>query len=119
MNVDLVALEKRRDWMVSALAEMGYEVNIPEATFYLLVKSPVADVLEFVDRLARDEVYVLPGTAFEMPGHFRISLTATDRMVERALPAFAAALDHVRASVEQGKRPAFRPRRFARLLGRA
>jgi len=99
MNVDLVALEKRRDWMVSALAEMGYETNTPDATFYLLVKSPVADVLEFVDRLAKDDVFVLPGTAFEMPGHFRISLTATDRMVERALPVFAAAIEEVRAAV--------------------
>jgi aspartate aminotransferase len=37
-------------------------------------------------------VFVLPGAAVEMPGHFRVSLTATDEMVERALPVFAGAI---------------------------
>jgi aspartate aminotransferase len=64
-----------------------------------MVRSPIEDDLAFGDRLARDEVYVLPGTAFEMPGYFRISLTATDKMVERALPVFAAALEEQRATV--------------------
>jgi hypothetical protein len=33
---------------------------------------------------------VLPGKLLEMPGAFRVSLTGTDAMVERALPRFAA-----------------------------
>ena len=36
-------------------------------------------------------VFVMPGTLFERPGYFRISLTASPEMVERALPAFEAA----------------------------
>ena len=35
---------------------------------------------------------VLPGTIVEKPGWFRISLTASDAMVERGLEAFRAAL---------------------------
>ncbi len=34
----------------------------------------------------------LPGEAFERPGYFRLSLTATDAMVDRALPVLAGAL---------------------------
>ena len=34
----------------------------------------------------------LPGTVVELPGNFRISLTANDTMIEQALPGFAAAL---------------------------
>jgi hypothetical protein len=30
----------------------------------------------------------------EIPGDFRISLTAGDAMIERGLPGFAAALEH-------------------------
>jgi aspartate aminotransferase len=37
-------------------------------------------------------VLVLPGQVVEMPGYFRISLTATDDMVERSLPVFERAL---------------------------
>jgi aspartate aminotransferase len=70
---------------------MGYEVMIPEATFYMMVKSPIADERAFVNRLATYDVFVGPGEIFEMPGYFRISLTANDDMVARALPGFAAA----------------------------
>ena len=75
-----------------ALRDLGYEVGTPEGTFYLLPKSPVIDDLAFVERLAAHDVFVLPGSAVELPGYFRISLTATDEMVERALPVFAQAM---------------------------
>jgi aspartate aminotransferase len=70
----------------------GYSVHTPEATFYLLVRAPIDDELAFARRLAEDTVLVLPGSAFEMPGYFRISLTATDEMVERAIPVFQRAI---------------------------
>jgi hypothetical protein len=35
---------------------------------------------------------------FEMPGYFRISLTATEAMIESALPAFAAAIESMPVS---------------------
>jgi aspartate aminotransferase len=42
--------------------------------------------------LASHDVFVLPGAMFEMPGYFRISLTASDDMVERGIPGFAKAI---------------------------
>jgi aspartate aminotransferase len=35
-------------------------------------------------------VFVLPGSIMNSPPYLRLSLTASDAMVERALPAFAA-----------------------------
>jgi aspartate aminotransferase len=78
--------------MVAALREMGYELHVPEGTFYLLPRSPLADDLAFIEWLAEHDVFCLPGTIMEMPGYFRISLTANDEMIERALPQFAQAL---------------------------
>jgi aspartate aminotransferase len=95
MSIDLQALTRRRDRMVSALGEMGYELHVPEATFYLMPRVPGGDEPAFVARLARDGVLVLPGRACDLPGYFRISLTATDDMVERSLPVFAAAIREV------------------------
>jgi aspartate aminotransferase len=63
----------------------------PEGAFYLLPTSPDLDDGAFVDRLAEDKVHVLPGSLVEMPGRFRISVTANDDMVERAIPVFEAA----------------------------
>ena len=95
--IDVPAMQRRRDRVVSALTEMGYEAVTPEGTFYVMVRSPIADEIEFMRRLADEDVFVLPGRMFELPGWFRISLTASDDMVDRALPGFEKALkkEHV------------------------
>jgi aspartate aminotransferase len=97
MSIDLAQLQRKRDRMVSALSEMGYEVNEPEGTFYILGRSPQPDAKAFAFELAEENVILLPGDAFEMPGYFRISLTATDAMIDRSLPAFARAIERTRA----------------------
>jgi aspartate aminotransferase len=95
-SVDVAALQRRRDRIVRALDEMGYETVKPEGTFYVLVRSPLEDDVAFTRLLARENVFVLPGRLFELPGWFRISLTANDDMVERALPGFERAVESVR-----------------------
>lgn len=91
ITVDLKALQHRRDRLVDALSSFGYTVHSPEGTFYLLPTSPIDDDQAFVERLARDKVFVLPGHLVEMPGRFRISVTGNDEMVERSIPIFEAA----------------------------
>lgn len=92
LSIDIPHLQRKRDTMVDALRGMGYSVHVPEGTFYLLPRSPLADDLAFIERLAEHDIFCLPGTVVEMPGYFRISLTANDDMIARALPGFAAAL---------------------------
>jgi aspartate aminotransferase len=99
--VDVEALQRRRDRIVGALAEMGYEAVTPEATFYVLVRSPLADDIAFTERLAKEHVFVMPGQLFQLPGWFRISLTANDEMVERALPGFARAREAALAGISE------------------
>ncbi len=97
LSIDIPRLQRKRDRMVGALREMGYQVHVPEGTFYLLPRSPWADDLAFTDLLAAHDVFVLPGTICEIPGYFRISLTANEEMIERALPRFAAAMERAAA----------------------
>jgi aspartate aminotransferase len=92
LSVDVEHLQWRRDHMVEALRRAGYELHVPEATFYLLVRSPIEDDEKFVRMLAERAVLVMPGSLLECPGYFRISLTASDAMIERALPVFAEAM---------------------------
>jgi aspartate aminotransferase len=94
--VDIAALERRRARLVGKLRGMGYQATWPEGTFYVMAGSPIADDEEFTRILNRHKVLVLPGTVVETPGWFRISLTANDEMVERAIPAFEAALAEAR-----------------------
>jgi aspartate aminotransferase len=91
LSIDIPAMQRRRDRLVGALREAGYEATCPEGTFYVLVRSPDPDDAAFCERLAEKDVFVLPGSVIDVPGWFRISLTATDAMVERAIPRFDAA----------------------------
>jgi aspartate aminotransferase len=91
LSIDLTDLEAKRDRLASELTAAGYGLRVPEGTFYLWVRSPDADDVEFCRRLADRNVLVLPGTVCEVPGNFRISLTASNDMIDRALPAFRAA----------------------------
>ena len=95
LSIDIGALQARRDRMMPALRELGYEVTRPEGTFYLMVRSPDPDDLAFTERLAGLGALVLPGTIVESPGWFRISLTASDEMVERGLEVFRTAAEAV------------------------
>jgi aspartate aminotransferase len=96
LSIDIGALERRRDRLVPALAAMGYEPTTPEGTFYVMARAPIEDDGAFAEALARHRVLVLPGSIVEVPGWFRISLTATDAMVERGLEGFAAAMREAR-----------------------
>jgi aspartate aminotransferase len=96
--IDVAALQRRRDRMVAALREQGYQLHTPEATFYLLPRAPVADDRTFCALLAEQGVAVLAGQVIELPGYFRISLTVTDDTIERSLPIFARTIQHATSS---------------------
>ena len=88
LSLDIAALTGRRDRMVGALRQWGYEVLQPEGTFYLFARVPGSDGGRFFDALADRDVFVMPGSVLQTPDYFRVCLTASDAMVERALPAF-------------------------------
>ena len=97
LSIDIAALQRRRDRLIGALRDLDYETTVPEGTFYVMARSPIDDDIAFASMLAEENVLVLPGTIVEVPGWFRISLTASDEMVERSLPGFERA--RVRSAV--------------------
>ena len=92
LSIDLVELERKRDLFVDELRHAGYELQPPEGTFYLWVRSPDPTDVAFVQLLAKQGVLLLPGSTCASPGHFRISLTGTAEMIERSLPVFRKAI---------------------------
>ncbi len=93
--IDIEHLQHKRNWMVHELSDMGYQLGTPEGTFYLLVKSPLEDDVAFTKLLAEKGIYCLPGSTAEIPGYFRISLTANEEMIRRSIPGFFAAIEQV------------------------
>lgn len=94
LSIDVVHLQRKRDRLVEELRKFGYQLHVPEGTFYLIVRSPWEDDWAFAEMLATHGILVHPGSLMEIPGYFRISLTASDEMIERALPGFEAAIAH-------------------------
>jgi aspartate aminotransferase len=71
------------------LKKASHSVLPPEGTFYLWVKWSSKDPERQWNALADRDVFVMPGSIMNAREYFRISLTASDEMVARALPAFA------------------------------
>jgi aspartate aminotransferase len=90
LSINQMALTRRRDRLMAALLSARYSVLAPEGTFYLWTKWTDCNPQRQWNALADRDVFVLPGSLMNAPGYFRISLTASDEMVERALPAFTA-----------------------------
>lgn len=90
LSIDQTALTRRRDRLTTTLAGAGFDVVPPEGTFYLFARWPRGDPEALWNALADQNVFVMPGSILGAPEYLRISLTASDEMVERALPAFAS-----------------------------
>ncbi|GAB3602855.1 aminotransferase class I/II-fold pyridoxal phosphate-dependent enzyme [Microbacterium aureliae] len=98
VSIDIGELTRKRDRLVDALTAAGVDVTRPEGTFYLWGRAPGGDAAGFCDDLAARGVYVMPGTLFDRPEHFRISLTATMDTIGRALPSLVEAATRARVS---------------------
>ena len=91
VSIDVGELTRKRDRLYGALRDAGYTLTRPEGTFYLWGRAPGGDGAAYCEALAARGVYLMPGTLFDQPGHFRISLTATMDTIERALPILVEA----------------------------
>jgi aspartate aminotransferase len=93
--IDIPAMQSRRDKLCAGLESAGYRVSRPQGAFYVLVETPGPEDA-FCKELAQRDVFVMPGAICGIPGHVRLSLTASDQMVEWALPRFAEVMTAMR-----------------------
>lgn len=95
LTPDLSPVVARRHAALDALGAMGYEITPSGGTFFLYGRCPGDDDFVFANRLAEKSVLVLPSSIFHEPGRFRLSLTGSEKMLERALPAFREVHDRL------------------------
>jgi LL-diaminopimelate aminotransferase len=80
---------ERRDLMVDALNNAGFEVESPKATFYLWIKVPEGHSSGQIATLLLEKagLVVTPGNGFGDPGegYFRIALTQTKERLAEAI----------------------------------
>ncbi len=75
-----------RERFVEELSAAGYAVTPPDATLFVYVQTPPSyDDFAFTEELASAGLLVLPAPVFHHRGYFRLSLTGSEPMLERAL----------------------------------
>ncbi len=94
LSIDVDHLQRKRDRLVGEMTALGYQVNNPEGTFYVLARSPWPDDWAFSEQLAQANLFCLPGSVVELPGYLRFSLTASDQMIDGALSVLAKEIGH-------------------------
>lgn len=95
--VDVDIYKRKRDRIVGALQDFGYELTAPPGAFYLFPRSPLKDDIQFVRLLQEENILVVPGTGFGGPGYFRLAYCVSDQTIEGSLPGFERAIKRAKA----------------------
>ena len=87
---DLEAYDRNRKALYEGLTAFGYEMAKPDGAFYLFIKAPGGDAVEFSEVAKKKDLLVVPGDGFGCPGYFRICYCVSYEMILKSLPAFQA-----------------------------
>lgn len=85
---DLTVYEENKNILYKALTEYGYECVEPKGTFYMLPKCFIDDDKEFCASAKEFGLVIVPGSAFNCPGHFRIAYCVDKDTIMRSLDSF-------------------------------
>ena len=86
---DLAAYDKNRMALYEGLTALGYECPKPDGAFYLFVKAPGGDAVEFSEAAKEKDLLLVPGDGFGCPGYFRVCYCVSYDKIIRSLPVFA------------------------------
>lgn len=88
VTTDITPYNRNRELIYEGLKGMGFECIKPEGAFYLFVKTPTTDEMEFVNAAKKHNVLVVPGSSFQCPGYVRIAYCVSEETIKNSLPEF-------------------------------
>ena len=95
-KVNVAAYDRNRQNLYDGLVDAGYECVYPEGAFYLFVKSPIDDDVEFCARAKAHNILVVPGRSFACPGYVRVAYCVSHETIMNSIPAFAALMEEIK-----------------------
>ncbi len=87
-ETDLNAYDRNRKLLYEGLTECGFQCVKPEGAFYLFVKSPTTDEIQFCEAAKKYNILFVPGGSFACPGYVRIAYCVSYDTIKNSLPAF-------------------------------
>ncbi|HON56690.1 MAG TPA: pyridoxal phosphate-dependent aminotransferase [bacterium] len=91
VKVNITIYQKRRDLFYDMLIDLGYELYKPEGAFYLFVKSPIVDDVQFVNKLLQYNILAVPGIGFGRAGYFRLAYCVNENVILNSRSGFEKA----------------------------
>ena len=88
LRPDLESYDRNRKALYEGLTAYGYEMAKPDGAFYLFIKAPGGDAVEFSEIAKQKDLLVVPGDGFGCPGYFRICYCVSYEMIQKSLPVF-------------------------------
>lgn len=94
-KVNLDNYNRNRELLYNELSSFGYQCIKPQGAFYLFVKAPIPDDVEFCNLAKKKNILIVPGSFFACPGYFRIAYCVHYKTIERSLPGFQSLIKEV------------------------
>ncbi len=88
-KADIANYEYRRNLLYDIVTRAGFTCRKPDGALYLFPKSPIDD-LEFAKMAAKQNLLVVPGSAFFGPGYFRLAFCVSESTIRGSEKAFMA-----------------------------
>lgn len=95
-EVNVAVYDRNRQALYNGLTEAGYECIRPAGAFYLFVKSPIENDIEFCGMAKNYNLLIVPGSAFACPGYVRIAYCVAYETIISALPKFEELIRQVK-----------------------
>lgn len=87
-TTDISVYDTNRKLLYNHLKSLGFECIKPEGAFYLWVKTPCSNDMEFADKAKEFNLLLVPGSSFMCNGYVRISYCVDTDMIKRSFTAF-------------------------------
>lgn len=79
---------ENRDILYNGLKAIGFECVYPQGAFYLFVKSPEPNAVNFMEKAKKYNIVLVPSDSFGVEGYVRIAYCVSKRTILNALPQF-------------------------------
>ncbi len=86
-TADLSVYETNRNLLYDCFVELGFEVQKPNGTFYIMPKALEEDAVAFCRKALQYDLVFVPCEGFHAPGYFRVAYCIDTEKVERSLAA--------------------------------
>ncbi len=79
---------KMRDALIDVVSGAGFDYIKPDGAFYLFVKCPIDDDMEFAEIAKKHKILGTPGSGFGCPGYYRLSYCGELQTILNSREAF-------------------------------